>query len=119
MPAALLVCEKFRRHLGPVLGKAGFRALLSRALALASAETAELRAVQVRADGSLVGLEELQAGSSSPKKAEGRVVLPAHLLGLLVAFIGETITVRLVREVWPDVALNNLDLNHGDKNEKR
>jgi hypothetical protein len=40
------------------------------------------------------------------------------LLGLLVAFIGETLTLRLVREVWPKAPLNELDLSEGNKNEK-
>jgi hypothetical protein len=49
---------------------------------------------------------------------EGRVVLLAQLLGLLVAFIGEDLTLRLVREVWPKLSLNNLDFGKGYKNEK-
>jgi hypothetical protein len=40
------------------------------------------------------------------------------LLGLLVAFIGEDLTLRLVREVWPKLSLNNLDFGKGYKNEK-
>jgi len=31
------------------------------------------------------------------------------LLGLLVTFIGENLTVRLVRDVWPDAPVNDLD----------
>ena len=40
----------------------------------------------------------------------GRVVLLAHLLGLLVAFIGEDLTQRLLREAWPKLPAikNNL-----------
>jgi hypothetical protein len=49
---------------------------------------------------------------------EGCVVLLAQLLGLLVAFIGEHLTLRLVREVWSKLSLNNLDFSEGDKNEK-
>ena len=50
--------------------------------------------------------------------SEGGVVLLAQLLGLLVAFIGENLTLRLVREVWPKVPLDDLDFGNGDKNEK-
>jgi predicted transglutaminase-like cysteine proteinase len=46
-----------------------------------------------------------------------RALLLAQLLGLLVAFIGEDLTLRLVREVWPKLSLNDLDLGTGDKNE--
>ena len=108
--AAFHVCEKLRAHLSTFLGNAGFRALLARALALAVAEVAWLRAMQVKADGSLEGLDELEAQVDPNEIFEGCVVLLAQLLGLLVAFIGEDLTLRLVREVWPQLSLNNLDV---------
>jgi hypothetical protein len=100
------------------MGKVGFRELLSRALALANAEVPWLRAVHVKADGSFEGLDELGAQVDPDEIFEGRVVLLAQLLGLLVTFIGEDLTLRLVREVWPKLSLNNLDFGKGDKNEK-
>jgi len=100
-PAAFPVPEKLRPQLATLMGKAGFRALLSRALALANAEIPWLRAVRVNADGSLEGFEELYAQLPPEEFFEGRVVLLAQLLGLLVAFIGENLTLRLVREIWP------------------
>jgi hypothetical protein len=39
---------------------------------------------------------------------EGGVVLVAQLLGLLVAFVGERLTLKIVREVWPNL-LNHID----------
>ena len=83
-----------------------------------SAEIPWLRAVHVKADGSFEALDELGAQVDSDKIFEGRVVLLAQLLGLLVAFIGENLTLRLVREVWPKLFLNDVDLGTGDKNEK-
>ena len=65
-PAAFHVSEKLRPHLATLMGSAGFRALISRALALASAEVPWLRAVHVKADGSLIRLEEL-GGRLEPK----------------------------------------------------
>ena len=112
------VCEKLRPTLATLAGNAGFRALLSRALALATAEVAWLRAVHVKTDGSLEGLDELETQVDPQKIAEGNVVLVAQLLGLLVAFIGEDLTVRLVLEVWPRVPLDDLDLGEGGKIEK-
>lgn len=100
------------------MGNGGFRALLSRALALASVEVPWLRAVHVKPDGALGGLEELSAQLNLDKFFEGNVVLLAQLLGLLVAFIGENLTLRLAREVWPKAPLDDLDLTNGDKNEK-
>jgi hypothetical protein len=117
-PAACLVGEKLRPHLATLMGNVGFRALLSRALALANAEVPWLRAVHVNADGSFEGLDELGAQVEPDKIFEGCVVLLAQLLGLLVAFIGEDLTLRLVREVWPPLSLNNFDFGKGYKNEK-
>jgi hypothetical protein len=117
-PAACLVGEKLRPHLATLMGNVGFRALLSRALALANAEVPWLRAAHVNADGSFEGLDELGAQVEPDKIFEGCVVLLAQLLGLLVAFIGEDLTLRLVREVWPPLSLNNFDFGKGYKNEK-
>ena len=69
----------------------------------------------MKPDGALAGIEE----QLNPDKFfEGRVVLLAQLLGLLVAFIGANLTLRLVREIWPKVPLNDLNFGNGDKNEK-
>ena len=100
------------------MGNGGFRALLSRALALANAEVPWLRAVHVKADGTLEGLEALHAQLDPAEFLEGRVVLLAQLLGLLVAFIGPSLTLRLVGEIWPQISLNDLDFGNGGKNEK-
>jgi hypothetical protein len=106
-PAIFLVVEKLRPNLATLLGKLGFRALLSRALALTTSEIAWLRAVHVKADGSLEGLHELEAQLDPEEIAEGTVVLLAQLLGLLVVFIGESLTLRLVRDVWPKLSLDD------------
>src|SRR5260370_30311500 len=117
-PAACLVSEKLRPHLATLMGNLGFRALLSRALALANAEVPWLRAVHVNADGSLEGLDEVGAQVDSDEIFEGCVVLLAQLLGLLVAFIGENFTLRLVREVCPKLPLDDLDFGKVIKDEK-
>jgi hypothetical protein len=119
-PAAFDVCEKLRPQLAALMGNGGFRALLARALLLARAEIPWLRAVQVRADGSLQGVEEQGALLAPAEFLEGRVVLVARLLGLLGTFIGERLTLRLVREVWPEVPLDDLDFGKGkEKHEKK
>jgi hypothetical protein len=107
-PAAFLVCEKLRPPLAKLAGNGGFHALLSRAIALAKPEVPWLRTVHVNTDGSLEGLEVLHAQSDHDELFDGGVVLVAQLLGLLVAFIGEDLTLRLMREVWPKVLLNDV-----------
>jgi len=116
-PADFAVDKKLRPHLATLMGNGGFRALLSRSLALGSLEIAWLSAVHVQADGSLEGLEELYGEVEANEFLEGRVVLLAQMLGLLVVFIGEDLTLRLVREVWPKVPFNELssELNSGNR----
>jgi hypothetical protein len=79
------VTERLRPHLATLMGNGGFRALLARALVLAGAEVSWLRAVRVNADGTLEGLETPHARLKPSEFREGRIVLLAQLLGLLVA----------------------------------
>jgi hypothetical protein len=109
------VTERLRPHLATLMGHGGFRALLSRALVLARVEVSWLRAVQVNTDGILEGLATPHARLTPAEFREGRVVLLAQLLGLLVAFIGPGLTSRLVGEIWPQLAADKLDFGNGDK----
>ena len=117
-PVSFPVPEKLRLTLSQLIGTGGYQGLLARALALATEEVPWLRGVTINVGGVLEGKEELQAKISPEKFLEGRVVLVAQLLGLLESFIGETLTVRLVREAWPALPLNVLNLTEGEKNEK-
>lgn len=111
LPPAFRVCEKLRAPLATLLGNAGFHALLARALALASQEVPWLRSVHVQGDGTLDGLDESPAHMRE-LTADG-IVLVAQLLGLLVAFIGEKLTLQLVRETWPKLPRTPLDPGKG------
>jgi hypothetical protein len=104
--AAFRVCERLRQPLITVAGVAGFRSLLSRALTLARAEAPSLSAVQIAADGSLQGLDELAPQIDKEQAREGGTILIAQLLGLLLTFIGEGLTLRLVQDVWPEAAFD-------------
>jgi hypothetical protein len=94
------VCERLYASLSPLTGAAGFRALLSRALALSTDDVPWLKAVRVKADGSLEGLGELEGKLSPRVIEEGETILAANLLGLLVTFIGGGLTLRLLQDVW-------------------
>ena len=97
-PTAGPVSEKLRRHLGKLLGPTGYQALLTRALTLARRDAPGLSTVQVNADGSLEGLAEL----SERAAPEAHAMLITHLLALLITFIGESLTLHLLRDVWAD-----------------
>ena len=101
------VVEKLRRPLVALTGSAGVGALVSRALALAGGEVRWLRAVHVKADGALECPAEMTQ-LDQEERAKGEVALIAHLLELLVTFIGEPLTVSLVQEVWPKARFDNL-----------
>ena len=118
IPAAFHVCERLRPHLATLMGNGGFRALLLRALALAGPEAPWLRAVHVKTNGALEGWDESDPLIRPAALFEGSVVLLAQLLGLLVVFIGEKLTLRLVNEAWPKLSLNDLDLGAGDTDEE-
>ena len=89
------VCDKLRRPLTTLAGAAGFRSLLARALTLAKRESPVLGAWEVEANGSLLVL--------NGEAAQSGEVLIAHLIGLMITFIGEALTLQLVRDVWQDL----------------
>lgn len=97
--------EELRRHLSKLVGVAGYYALLARALALARTEASWLEGVQVKADGSLDGFVETALKQDPEEAMKGGEVLLTQLLGLLITFIGETLTLRLVCDIWPEVSL--------------
>jgi hypothetical protein len=98
---AFRVCETLRRPLVALAGVAGFRSLLSRALTLARAEAPSLSVVQVAADGSLQGLDELRPQIDKDQAREAGVILIAQLLGLLLRVVGEAMTLQLVTSEIP------------------
>jgi hypothetical protein len=104
------VCEKLRQPLSRLVGTAGFRALLSRALALAGDEMRWLKAIHIAADGSLEGLDDMLVDVSPHEIGEGEVVLVAQLIGLLVTFIGAGLTMRLLHEAWPHEGFDNMQM---------
>ena len=102
---AVRVCEKLRISLTRLAGADGFAALLRRTLALSRAEVPALSRITVEPDCAMDGLEAL-ASEEADGGAAAAGALTAHLLGLLVTFIGEPLTLRLVREAWPDASLD-------------
>lgn len=111
--AALRVCDKLRESLSALAGARGFRALLVRALTLAKADAPWLGGLEVGANGALVFPAKLEGDLAPKEAAKGGVALVGHLLELLVTFIGEALTLRLVQQVWPKAALD--DVKPGSK----
>jgi hypothetical protein len=101
---AVRVCEKLRISLTRLAGSDGFTSLMRRAWALASVDFPSLQTVKPKADGSLEGLDALAVDAASGEP-EAAIAITAHLLGLLITFIGEPLTLQLVREAWPGASL--------------
>jgi hypothetical protein len=112
---AVQVIEELRMRLIRLAGVDGFRSLLSRALTLAKAEVPSLNVVNVRADGSLEGFDGIEQRHEAGAAGQAGIVLVAHLLELLVSFIGEPLTLRLVRDKWPDASMDGSDLRTEEK----
>jgi len=108
LPAAARVLEKLRPQLATMMGSAGFRAVLARSLALAAAKDHSLAAVELKENDTLEGWKRLEEQEGAERVTESSVLLVTQLLGLLTAFIGDNLTLRLVRNVWPKLPLEDL-----------
>src|SRR5450755_1994289 len=112
---AVRACEKLRAPLAKLAGVAGFRSLMTRAKALAMVEAPWLESVRVKADGSLEGFDAARPHQGAVPGGEVGVVVVAQLLGLLVTFIGEPLTLRFVRDAWPDASVTGMDAGSGER----
>ena len=112
----LRVYEKLRQSLGEFVGVAGFQSLASRALTLARPEAPCLGEARVSSDGYLQGLGEIETQIDDKDRAgEGEIILIARLLGLLRIFLGEALTLSLLRNAWPGEAFDDRNAENGRK----
>lgn len=97
---AAQVFERLQIAFAMLAGADGFTSLVRRALVLAKARDPSLGQLTVGADGSLQGLEQ----------ASHHAVLAVveQFLELLVSFVGESLTLRLVGFAWPDASMDDL-----------
>jgi hypothetical protein len=120
--ATLRVYEKLRQSLSAFAGVAAFESLAFRALTQAKSEASGLWAVQIAEDGSLRGLGEFEPQIDIDKDlagefpaGEGGIILIARLLGLVLMFLGEALTLSLLRNAWPGEAFDDRISAHGRK----
>jgi hypothetical protein len=91
-------------------------------LTLAKPEAPSLGAVQIKADGSIQGLGELKPQLGNDRNQDDHdqanergVILIARLLGLLLIFLGETLTLSLLLNAWPGAAFDDQNSGNGRK----
>ena len=110
-------CDKLRIPVTRLAGAAGFSSLLSRALTMAKRQVPELAGLRVSADGSLERFQEISRDRNTVEAVRpGGAVLLAELLGLLVTLIGKPLTLSLVSEAWPNMALETMAPNTAGNN---
>ncbi|NBV87097.1 MAG: hypothetical protein EBS01_12735, partial [Verrucomicrobia bacterium] len=94
-------------------GATGFCALLTRTLTLLQQENVlRLGIKRIRVDGSLERVEHVQMADQPEAPENDPVILPAQLLDLLAAFIGEPLTLRIVENIWPGLEIASLQTVH-------
>jgi len=96
------ICEKLRASFSRFAGVAGFRSILARSLILAQQDTPWLASVEVTVDGALAGFGEGAQAQNPAAAAAGGCAILTQFLGLLHTFVGESLTRRLLADVWPD-----------------
>lgn len=98
------VCATLCRRLAVLIGPDGASLLMVRALHRARQDFPWLGGVVVERDGSLAGLPAAAEGKDEAGLLAGFTAALSHLLGLLVAFIGEGLTLHLIQNLWSDAA---------------
>ena len=112
--ATLGIVEKLRPQLEELMGEMGFRALLMNAFAYSKDEVPWLGEARLNPDGSFEGFAPSPAGIDADELTHGGAVVLAWFLKLLMASIGELLTIQLVLEVWPDLSRNGGLSNEGE-----
>jgi hypothetical protein len=97
--AAARVYERLDAQLAPLLGRAGVRALFARSAKLAETELASLADATEDSAKLSARLQSLEATAAG----EAAVALFGSFLELITTFIGERLTVQVLRSAWPAI----------------
>jgi hypothetical protein len=102
--AAARVHEKLLVRLSPVLGSAGVQTLFTRSVKLASVGYPALAGVVSEAmEEQGAQLRDCFQRQEEVAATEAAVALFATFLGLLATFIGEGLTMKVLRAAWPGI----------------
>jgi hypothetical protein len=96
-------CGRLQPRMAGLIGRAGFVALFTRALRLAREAYPDLVAVAFdeQAEAGLHGAREYAAAREPAEVGDALGAILAQFIGLLITFIGEELSMRLIREIWP------------------
>ena len=100
------VIEQLCGKIAEVHGNTSLEALLSRALVATRADFPWLRSAKASKSGELVGLEQIYP--PDPEQAmRGELAVLSSLIELLRSFLGDSVTLQLLRTLWPLASLNH------------
>jgi hypothetical protein len=100
------ICAQLGTLLIKLTGAAGFRSLLTRALVLAQSDVPWLVQMTVLPDGRLSRRND-DGKESEAEQVRGEMSLVSHLIGLLYVFVGESLTLQLVKQACPTVCIDD------------
>ena len=102
--AAERACEKLCERLSTLVTVEGYRAMLARAMQVAAVEFPFLDESSKGPSTSSPCLGDIATSNGIPKATvhDGLTAVLAGVIELSITFIGEGLTVRAVRGVWPD-----------------
>lgn len=105
--AAERVFQKLSDRLAGLFTLIGSEALVARAVDLSHAEFPFLDEARTarHADALTLRLWDCAAGAVPDQAREGFEAVLGTLIALLILFIGEDLTFRVLREVWPELPL--------------
>lgn len=97
-------CDRLSRRLAPLVGDAGIHSLFARSLTLTQAGFPWLGAVGLTTPFASWTQLRLCIEKQPPEVAtEASVALVSTFIGMLEKFIGQSLTARLLHDVWPEV----------------
>jgi hypothetical protein len=118
--AADRVWQKLSRPLSRLVSERGAQAILSRALHTARRDFPFLEGVRasIPPESSFEVLDQRIHTIEADEASQGLLAVLNILFDLLAGFIGDDITLRLVREVWPELPVRELSPSrHSDGQE--
>jgi hypothetical protein len=108
--AVLRVCHQLERGISSLVGKMGFHALFARCVRKASGDHPCLRDFDSSAPrGLLESLKTCLAGQPPAVITDIGTLILALVFDLVSTLIGDDLTLRLVRDIWPDALRRALD----------
>lgn len=102
-PAETLLNENLRLVLTQMVGADGFASLLRRAVTLASVEVPALKRLKLSTAGRFEGFGD-NGELADREREQAALAVTTQMLELLVTFIGEQLTRRLVRDASPETS---------------